>query len=315
MLFDIRMQSQPNSVSSINNLSTPAKRTLFRIALNVAFVGTAAVSTILILHGGSTLGHLRYFVDIGAHPLNITSIIVLVFGILTLITAISIVYATAKINRTLIVIATIVLGLCSLGLIGFSIWSFLTIANGTLSTSINNTITKELDKTQFSFVQGNHVLIDNTDTMARLEKQHKCCGFADPVDEYRTRQVAALGSQNPSSSGGNTANTNRGRGSTQQRPSTTSSSLIVQLPISCCNKQYLSDDNLCIDMFGNNTSPINRYNTEGCYRPVVQYKYNRIQKQGFITTVAACLAVISCIALAAVVRLLGEVYQIVPVRA
>jgi hypothetical protein len=47
---------------------------------------------------------------------------------------------------------------------------------------------------------------------------------------------------------------------------------------------------------------------------ILEEKIQHIRQQGFITIVAACLAVISCIALAAVIRLLAEGYQVVPLR-
>ena len=309
------MRSQPVTTKIIDGTSTPAKRTLFRIALAVAIVGTGALTTILILHGGLALARLRYFVDVGIHPLHITSA-VLLLGILSLSTLILLTYSVSKTNRVLATIAAVLLGICSLTLIVFTIWSFVTIANGQLSSSINSTISKELDKTEFTTSTGNSIIVRNTAKMARLEKQHQCCGFAEPVEDYRSRQQqSAFGSLNPSSSSSSSSggSSGRGRGSATQR-TTASFGSAVQLPISCCNEKYRSADDLCIDVFANNTSPINRYNNDGCYRRVAQYKYERIQKQGFTTVVAACIGVISCIALAAVVRLMGEGYQIVPLR-
>jgi hypothetical protein len=311
------MKSRPVTVTTTNGTSTPAKRTLFRIALAVAIVGTIALSTILILQGGIALGRLRYFVDIGLHPLHITSALLLFFGLLSLLTFIILTIGLVKVNKTFAVIASGLLGVCSIGLIAFSIWSFLTISSGHLPASINSTIVKELDQTQYSVSTGNNIIVENTNKMARLEKQHQCCGLTDPIDDYRSRQPGIFGSLNPSSSGssgsGSGGGGGRGRGSSTQRNSATFGSA-VQLPISCCNEKYRSADNLCIDMFANNTSPLNRYNTDGCYAVVARHKFERIQKQGFTTVVAACIAVISCIALAAVVRLLGEGYQIVPLR-
>jgi hypothetical protein len=307
------MKSRPVTVTTTNGTSTPAKRTLFRIALAVALVGTVALSTILILQGGLALGRLRYFVDIGLHPLHITSALLLCFGLLASLTFIILTIGLIKVNKTFAVIAAILLGICSLGLIAFSIWSFLTISSGQLPASINSTITKELDQTQYSVSTGNNIIIENTNKMARLEKQHQCCGLTDPIEDYRSRQPAIFGSLNPSSSSGSGGSSGRGRGSSTQR-NTAAFGSPVQLPISCCNEKYRSADNLCVDMFGNNTNTINRYNTNGCYLIVARHKFERIQKQGFTTVVAACLAVISCIALAAVVRLLGEGYQIIPLR-
>jgi hypothetical protein len=304
------MKSRP--VTVINGTSTPAKRTLFRIALAVAILGTVAVSTILILQGASALGRLRYFVDIGIHPLHVTSVLLLLFGLLSLLTFIILTIGLFKVNKTFAIIAAGLLGVCSLGLIAFSTWSFLTISSGQLPASINNTIVKELDQTQYSLGTGNNVIIDNTNKMARLEKQHHCCGNTDPIEDYRSRQQAAYGSSSSSSSSGGGSGTGRRTSSTQRNTAAYGSP--IQLPISCCNEKYRSSENTCIDMFGNNTSPINRYNTEGCYGVVARYKFARIQRQGFTTVVAACLAVISCIALAAVIRLLGEGYQIVPLR-
>jgi hypothetical protein len=308
------MKSRPVTIATTNGTSTPAKRTLFRIALSVAMIGTIAVSTILFLQGGLALGHLRYFVDIGLHPLHVTSALLLVFGLLSLLTFIILTIGIVKVNKTFATIAAGLLAACSLGLIAFSIWSFLTITSGQLPASINSTIAKELDQTQYSVGTGNNVVLENTHKMARLEKQHHCCGLTDPIEDYRSRQPSAFGSLNPSSSSSSSSGSGRGRTSSTQRNSASYGSS-VQLPISCCNEKYRSAENLCIDMFGNNTNAINRYNTDGCYAIVARHKFERIQRQGFTTVVAACLAVISCIALAAVVQLLGEGYQIVPLRA
>ncbi|CAF0992115.1 unnamed protein product [Rotaria sp. Silwood1] len=305
------MKSRPVIVATTNGTSTPAKRTLFRIALAVAMVGTIAVSTILILHGALALSHLQYFIDIGLHPRHLTSVLVLIFGLLSLSTFIILTIGLLKVNKTFAVIAAVLLGICSLGLIAISIWSFLTITSGQLPASINNAIVKELDKTNYTVSIGNDIIIVNSDTMARLEKQHHCCGLTDPIEDYRSRQPAMFGSLNPSSSSGSSPG--KGRASATQRNTATFGSS-VHLPISCCNEKYRDENNMCIDMFGNNTSPINRYNTVGCYAVVARHKFERIQRQGFATVIAACLAVISCIALAAVVRLLGEGYQIVPLR-
>ena len=310
------MKSRPVAVSNTLGTSTSAKRTLFRIALVVAMVGTIAVSTILILQGGAALGRLRYFADIGLHPLHITSTFVLLFGLLAFVALIILTVGLVKVNRTFVVLAAGFLSVISLGLVAFSIWSFLTITSGHLPASINSTIVRELDQTQYSVTTGNNVIVDNTAKMARLEKQHRCCGLTNPTEEYRSRYAAISGSLNPSASASASpsgAGSNRGRSSTTQRNPTGFGSP-VYLPISCCNEKYRSDENLCIDMFGNNTNLFSRYNTDGCYAIVARHKFERIQRQGFTTIVAACLAVISCIALAAVVRLLNEGYQIIPVR-
>lgn len=305
------MKSRPVTIVTTNGTSTPAKRTLFRIALAVAMIGTVAVTTILILHGALTLSRLRHFVDIGPHPLHVTSVVLLVFGLLVLSACIILTIGIIKVNKTFAVLSAILLGICSLGLIAFSVWSFLTIASNHLPTSINSTIAKELNQTHYDPFAVNDIIIENTPKMARLEKQHQCCGLTDPIEDYRPRQSSVFGSLNPSSSGG--SNPGKGRGSATQRNTPISASTVL-LPISCCNEKYLSEQNKCIDMFENNTHPINRYNTIGCYPVVARYKFERIQRQAFVTVVAACLAVISCIALAAVVRLLGEGYQIIPMR-
>ena len=308
-------KSGSRTMTTTNTISTPAKRTLFRIALAVAMVGTIALSTILILQAGLALGRLRYLVDIGLHPLHVTSIFLLLFGLLALVTFIVLTKGLMSVNKSLIVTAAGLLAACSLGLIAFSIWSFLTISTGRLPASINRAIVKELDRTQYSVSTSNAIIVENTPTMARLEKQYRCCGLTDPVEDYRSRQPAVFGPMNPSSSSSSSATSSSSgrRTTTTQRNAATFASS-VQLPISCCNEKYRSADNLCVDMFGNNTSPLNRYNTNGCYASVALNKFERIQRQGFTTVVAACLAVISCIALAAVVRLLNEGYQIVPVR-
>lgn len=303
------MKSRPVIVASTNGTSTPAKRTLFRIALTVAIIGIVATAIILLLHGGLALTRLRYFVDIGLHPRHLTALTLVFFGVLALLTFLILIVGLIKVNRSLAVAAALLLGICSLGLIAFSIWSFLTITSGQLPASINTTIVKELDQTQYKVSTGNDLIIENTPKMAKLEKQHQCCGLLDPIDDYRSRQPAGYGSLNPSSSSG--GGQGRGRGSATQR-NTAASSLSIALPISCCNENYRSEDNLCIDKFGNNTSPIHRYNTAGCYAVVARHKFERIQREGFASVVAACLAVISCIALAAVVRLMGEGYQILP---
>ncbi|CAF0733106.1 unnamed protein product [Rotaria sordida] len=303
------MKSRPVIVATTDGTSTPAKRTLFRIALTVAMIGTIAVSTILILHGATALSHLQYFIDVGIHPGHVTSVLLLIFGLLALSTFIILTIGVIKVNKSFAVIAASLLGICSLGLIALSIWSFLTITSGQLPASINSTIVNELDQTKYT-MSGNEIIINNTLKMERLEKQHHCCGLTDPVEDYRSRQSAIFGSLNPSSSSG--SGHGRKTSATQRNTATFGSS--VQLPISCCNEKYLSEDNLCIDMFGNNTNPINRYNTIGCYAVVARHKFERIQRHAFVAIIAGCLAVISCIALAAVVRLLGEGYQIVPFR-
>jgi hypothetical protein len=315
------MKSRPVTVASVNSTSTPAKRTLFRTALAIAMIGTLAVSTISILHGGLTLIRFRYFVDIGLHPLHVTSVYLLFVGLLSLFTFLILTLGLVKVNRTFVIIAAILSGMCSFGLIALSIWSFFTITSGHLPTSINSAIVKELDQTQYSVASGNNLIIDNTVKMARLEKQHHCCGLTDPIEDYRGRQPAIYGSLNPSSSSlssfssssSSSSGNNRGRISSTQR-NTAAFGSAVHLPISCCNEKYRSPDNLCIDMFGNNTNLLSRYNTDGCYAIAARDKYERIERQGFTTIVSACLAVISCIALAAVLRLMNEGYQIIPLR-
>ncbi|CAF2517166.1 unnamed protein product [Rotaria sp. Silwood2] len=305
------MKSRPVIVATTNGTSTPAKRTLFRIALTVAMVGTIAVSTILILHGALALSHLQNFIDIGLHPYQSISVLLLIFGLFSLSIFIILTIGLLKVNKIFVIVAAVLLGICSLGLIAVSIWSFLTITSGQLPASINSAIVNELDKTQYRVSTGNDIIIENTDNMARLEKQHHCCGLGDPIEDYRSRQPSMFGSLNPSSSSGSSPS--KGRTSATQR-NTATVGLSSQLPISCCNENYLSEDNQCIDKFGNNTIPLSRYNTIGCYAVFARHKFERIQRQGFVTIMTACLAVISCIALAAVVRLLGEGYQIVPLR-
>lgn len=308
------MKSRPVTITITNGASTPAKRTLFRVALVVALVGMIATSTILILHGGFALGRLRYFVDIGLHPLHLTSGFILLLGLLSLGAFILLTIGLTKMNKTFATIAAVLIGICSIALIATSIWSFLTITSGKLPASINSTLVKELDQTQYSVSTGNNIIVENTIKMARLEKQHACCGLTDPIDDYRSRQPSIFGSLSPSGSSSSGNVNNRARISSTPRNAAAFGSA-VQLPISCCNEKFRSAENLCVDMFANNTNPLNRYNTEGCYGTIARHKFDRIQKQGFTTVVAACLAVLSCIALAAVIRLLGEGYQIVPLRA
>jgi hypothetical protein len=294
---------RPVTIAASNGMSKTAKRTLFRIALCVAMFGSVLVSTILFLQGGLALGYLRYFVDIGQHPLHITSTFLIIFGLLSISTFIILSIGLIKVNRNFAIIAAALLVICSLSLIVFSIWSFVTISTGQLPKSINNTLVKELDQTQYNLVAGNNLIVDNTIKMARLEKQHQCCGNSDPIEEYRSRQPSMYGSVSQS---GNTKGRPTG---SQKHPSS------ILLPISCCNEKYRSNENnQCIDIYGNNTNPLNRYNTEGCFFVISREKFQRIQQQGFTTIVAASLAVISSIALAAVIRLLKDGFQVVPIR-
>ncbi|CAF0952565.1 unnamed protein product [Rotaria sordida] len=296
------------TITTPNETSTKTKRILFRIVLCIAMFGSVIVSAILFLQGGLVLGHLRYFIDIGQHPLHITSIFLLIFGLLSILTFIILTIGLINIKRNFAIIALGLLIICSLGLIAFSIWSFITISNEQLSKSINNDLIKELDQTQYNITSGNNIIVNNTPKMARLEKQHQCCGLIDPIEDYQSRQSSIV--RTTISTSGNT----KGRTSSfQKNPST--SSLSILLPISCCNEKYRSNDNnLCVDTYGNTANPLSRYNTEGCYFIINREKFQRIQQQGFITIVSACLAVISCISLAAVIRLLTEGYQVVPLR-
>ena len=111
-------------------------------------------STILLIQGGLALGHLRYFIDIGQYPLHITSVFltILVFILLT--------FGLIRTDRSLATIAAGLLALCSLGLIVFSIWSFVTLASGHLPRSTNNTLVKELDQTQYTTTAGNNLVVD-----------------------------------------------------------------------------------------------------------------------------------------------------------
>ncbi|CAF2964063.1 unnamed protein product [Rotaria sp. Silwood2] len=294
------------TITTLNETSPATKRTLFRIALCVAMFGSVAVSTILFLQGGLVLGRLPYFIDIGQHSLYITSILLLIFSLLSILTFIILAIGLIKVKRNFAIIAAGLLIICSLGLITFSIWSFITLSSEQLPKSINDTLIHELDQTQFNVISGNNITVINTFKMSRLEKQHQCCGFTDPIEDYQSRQPSTYRSASLSS--GNT----KGRiTSIQRNPSTSTSSLL--LPISCCNEKYRSsDNNLCIDTYGNNTNLLNRYNTEGCSTVIIRAKFKHIQQQGFITIVASALSVISCIALAAVIRLLTEASQVVP---
>ncbi|CAF5040965.1 unnamed protein product, partial [Rotaria magnacalcarata] len=74
--------------------------------------------------------------------------------------------------------------------------------------------------------------------MARLEKQHQCCGLTDPIEDYLSRQpsnirsaVAAAAAAASASSG------SKGRTTQNQKNPSTSGSPIL-LPISCCNEKY-----------------------------------------------------------------------------
>lgn len=304
------MIPRPATIVVPNETSTTTKRNLFRIALMVAMIGSVIVSAILFLQGGLALGHLRYMVDIGQHPLHITSAILIVFGLLSISTFIILAIGLIKVKRNLAIIAAGLLILCSVGLIIFSLWSFITISTDQLPKSINDSLIKELDQTTFILHTGNNITIDNTLKMARLEKQHQCCGLADPIDDYQSRQPAHIRSVIAASASGGGAT----KGRTTPNPRNPSASAPpVLLPISCCNEKYRSNENnLCSDVYGNSTNPLNRYNTEGCFSVIAREKSRRIQQQGFITVVTSCLAVISCIALAAVIKLLNEGYQVVP---
>lgn len=308
------MKARPVTMINTNSTSTPAKRILLRIALIIALLGTVAVSSSLLLKGGSDLLRSKDFLDVGLHSLRWSSIFLTSLGLISSITFLLLLIGTLKVNKIILLTAAFSLAFCSLALITLSVWSFLTIASESLSTSINRTIVEELDQTQFSYGTGNNVIVQNTQIMSQLEKQHHCCGLTNSVEEYRNRQNAWLTVNNgPSSSSSNiNTNSNRARGSSTQRNSATFGS-IIHLPISCCNEAYRSTD-LCIDIFGNASDPITRYNTKGCYGFIVQDKYHRIERQGFLTIITACVSVISCIALAAVVRILNEGYQILPAR-
>ena len=306
------MLPRPVLLTNSNDASKPAKRILFRTALMVAMIGSVLVSTILLLQGGLALGHLQYFIDIGHHPLHITSALLVLFGLLALLTFVLLTMGLIHMNRKYVLIAAGVLAACALVLVVFTIWSFLTVTSGRLPTSINNELIKEIDQTQYNFVQGSGVVVENTNKMARLEKQHQCCGLAEAVEDYRSRYPSMLPSPSSGSSSSGNTNNKGGRTTVSQRNSGNAGGESVILPISCCNEKYRSADNLCIDIHGNNSKAVSRYNTDGCYAIITRDKFQRIQQQGFTTVVAACLSVISCIALAAVIRLLPESYQVAP---
>ena len=297
------MLPRPVLLTNTNEAAKPAKRILFRTALMVALIGSILISAILLLHGGLALGHLQYFIDVGHHPLHITSALLLLFGLLALLTFVLVILGLMQMNRKYVLIAAGLLAVCALVLIAFTFWSFLTVTTGRLPTSINNELIKEIDQTQY-----NGVVVENTNKMARLEKQHQCCGLVDGVEDYRSRYPSMLPSPSSSSSG----NTNNNRGGSRTTTAQRYGGGSVMLPISCCNEKYRSADNLCIDIHGNNSNALTRYNTDGCYAIISRDKFQRIQQQGFTTVVAASLAVISCIALAAVIRLLPESYQVAP---
>jgi hypothetical protein len=300
-------------INTIHDTSTAAKRTSFHIALAVGLLGTITVSTILLLQGGISLARLRYFIDIGLHPFHITSGIVFILGLLALITFIIVSIGIIKVNKTLVTIADVLLGICSIGLITITIYSFLSITSGKLPASVRDAINKELDQTYFSISPENNIIVENTPKMSRIEKQYLCCGLSIPDKDYQNRQPSMFGSLIPSSSIATGGGGGRGRASSTQRNTAAASTIL--LPISCCNEKYRSPNNLCVDMFANDTNILDRYNMKGCYDIVGVYKFERIKNQGLTTVIAAGIAVISCIALAAVIRLLGEGYQIVPLQA
>ncbi|CAF2009719.1 unnamed protein product [Rotaria magnacalcarata] len=307
------MIPRPIMITTTNTeTSTATKRTLFRIALCIAMIGSVIVSALLCVQSGLSIGRIRHFIDIGQFPLPITSALLVFFALLSVLTFIILTIGLIKVKRNFAIIAAGLLIICSLGLITFSIWSFLTISGEQLQKSINDTLVKELDQTQYILYSGNNITIDNTVKMARLEKQHQCCGLTDPIEDYLSRQPSNIRSAVAAAAAASASSGSKGRTTQNQKNPSTSGSPIL-LPISCCNEKYRSNENnLCLDVYGNNSNPINRYNTEGCLAVIAREKFQRVQKQGFRIIVAACLAVISCIALAAVIRLLNEGYQVVP---
>ncbi|CAF0857087.1 unnamed protein product [Adineta ricciae] len=309
------MASRPVTVTSAPTTapSIATRQTLFRTALSVATIGSILVSVILFLHAGLALGRLRYFIDIGHHPLHITSAFLLAVGFLSILAFILLNVGSINTNRTFVLAAAGLLIFSSLTLIVLSIWSFVTILSGQLPKSINSTLVKELDQTQYNIVAGNHIIVDNTLKMARLEKQHQCCGLSDSIEDYRSRHPSFYASQSSSSSSSGGSNT-KGKITNPQKSPTNAGGYPL-LPISCCNEKYRSSqNNLCSDVYGNTTNPMARYNLDGCFSVIVKEKFQRIQQQGFVTIVAATLGVISSIALATVIRLFGEGFRVVPLR-
>ncbi|CAF0965428.1 unnamed protein product [Didymodactylos carnosus] len=303
------MKTRPVSIVSTSSV----KRHLLQIALAVAVLSSVATGIILLVQGSLQLAKLKYFVDVGHYPLHITSTLLILFGLLCSITLIILAVALIKLSKVLAIVSVCSLALCSIGLICLSIYSFISISNGKLPISINNTLIRELDQTKFNLNRDMTVNIENTDLMARYEKQYECCGLIYPTEDYRgppTTNIKALRGEWPSAASGS-----RGRTQTTTQRNTQAA---VSLPISCCNEKYRTSEGTCMDI-GNGTSasvnePASRYNVVGCLEKITQSKYERIQRQGFTTIIGACLAVIACIGLAAAVRLLAEGYQIVPVR-
>ncbi|CAF0946467.1 unnamed protein product [Didymodactylos carnosus] len=296
--------------------TSPIKRSLLQTALAVAVLSSIATGVILLVQGSLQLAKLKYFVDVGHYPLHITSVLLILFGFLTSVTLITLVVALVRLSKLLAIVSVCSLALCSIGLICLSIYSFISISNDTLPTSINNTLIRELNQTRYNLNRDAIVNVENTDLMAKLEKQYECCGAADSIKDYRSRQPTNI--QAPSGGAGerSTAATG-GRGRTS---STTQRNVqsVVLLPISCCNEKYRTSDGICADnndggSVSGNVS-LSKYNLVGCFAKITKSKYERIQRQGFTTVIGACLAVVACIGLAAAIRLLAEGYQIVPVR-
>ncbi|CAF5033825.1 unnamed protein product, partial [Rotaria magnacalcarata] len=187
------MIPRPIMITTTNTeTSTATKRTLFRIALCIAMIGSVIVSALLCVQSGLSIGRIRHFIDIGQFPLPITSALLVFFALLSVLTFIILTIGLIKVKRNFAIIAAGLLIICSLGLITFSIWSFLTISGEQLQKSINDTLVKELDQTQYILYSGNNITIDNTVKMARLEKQHQCCGLTDPIEDYLSRQPSNI---------------------------------------------------------------------------------------------------------------------------
>ena len=302
------MISRPVAIINSFKISTTTKRKLFRLALCIGMIGSILVSSILLLQGGLALGYLRYSMDIGQYSLHLSSVFLIIFGLLAILTFIILTIGLIQMKRAFAVIAIVLLIICSLGLISFSIYSFVIISSKQLPQSIHRILINELNQTRFSIGTENNIIVDNSYKMALLEKQHQCCGLTNPIEDYRNLELLIFRSTSLRS-----RNTKE-RIQNYQRNSFKFGSSVL-LPISCCNEKYRSNENhLCIDIYKNNTNLLDRYNTEGCYTVIFREKIQRIQQQGSTAIIAASLALISCIALVAVVRLLNEDYQVEPLR-
>lgn len=291
-----------------NNDLQPAKRFLYRVALIVAINGSILLSGILFVQGYSSLIHLRQFYDLAGPPIRLSSILLIAIGLISVIILVLLIVGFVQVHRISTLIASCLSIGCSFGLIAFTLWSVLSLKSTDLSDSMTQVITKELESTQHTFLPAHQVHVENSKTMALLEKQYQCCGLIDPIDDYRARN----GNNGPTLSSTSTS-VNVKPGRTTNNPKTATQSVpTVSLPISCCNEKFRTNENQCVDPSASNNNVTSRYNTVGCLGVILRSKVEHIKQQTVKTIIATCLSVINSISLAAVIRLLAQVYQIEP---